>query len=138
MESSYNGQLFQGLVFYISREVPLYLSKFIIQACGGICGWDNVASFGSPFDEQDSRITIQISDRPTIINQQQGREYIQPQWLYDCVNANKLLKTSNYHVGKELPSHLSPFVVAGEDDYSPLEEVKVILLIEIRSKRTSD
>ena len=124
-EASYNGQLFKGLVFFISREVPLYLAKFIIQACGGTCGWNEVAGHGSPFQEADSRITIQITDRPSIVNEIQGREYIQPQWLYDCVNANKLLKTNGYHVGESLPPHLSPFVVAGEDDYSPTEIVKV-------------
>ena len=125
-ETSYNGSLFMGHYFYVSREVPLYLVKFIIEACGGACGWDQTALGNSPIDEQDSRITIQITDRPSVSNMIAGREYLQPQWIYDCVNANKLVKTSGYHVGEKLPPHLSPFVVAGADDYVPGEvSVKV-------------
>jgi pescadillo len=121
IQNSFNGNLFQNHFIYISREVPLYLTKFIIDACGGKCGWDSSINIGSPFDELDTRITIQISDRPSIQNVINGREYLQPQWLYDCVNANKLVKTVGYHLGEKLPAHLSPFVVAGADDYIPGE-----------------
>jgi pescadillo protein len=116
-----NATLFANHYFWISREVPLYLTKFIIRACGGTVGWTELAGPGSPIKENDSRITIVITDRPAVIDPVQGREYLQPQWIYDCINANKLVKTSGYHPGEALPPHLSPFVVAGEDDYSPHE-----------------
>jgi pescadillo protein len=119
-----NGLLFAGHVFWISREVPLYMMQFIIKACGGKLGWEMQAGSGSPFESDDSRITIQITDRP-LPEEMKKREYLQPQWIYDCINQNKLLKTNGYHPGETLPPHLSPFAIAGEDDYSPMEELKV-------------
>jgi pescadillo protein len=119
------GQLFAGHVFWISREVPLYLTQFIILSCGGKLGWELQAGGGSPYTVDDSRITIQITDRP-LPSELHKREYLQPQWLYDCINQNKLVKTTGYHPGESLPPHLSPFVSVGENDYSPSEEITVI------------
>lgn len=56
------------------------------------------------------------------------RYYIQPQWLYDCVNAKILLPVEDYFLGVTLPPHLSPFVEEKEGDYVPPEKLKMMAL----------
>ncbi|KAG0209438.1 mRNA-binding ribosome synthesis protein nop7 [Mortierella sp. GBA30] len=111
--------LFSNCVVFLSREVPRYSLEFVLRALGAQVGWDAVLGEGSPFDENDDRITHQISDRPTQGHRFLSRQYVQPQWVYDCINAGKLLTGEPYHVGKTLPPHLSPFVEAKEGDYVP-------------------
>ncbi|KAJ3045483.1 mRNA-binding ribosome synthesis protein nop7 [Rhizophlyctis rosea] len=129
--------LFKGCVFYLSREVPRYSLEFVIRAFGGEVGWPSTSGAGSPYDEADPRITHQIVDRPPVSNDAQKpdgkgvqgvsgkryerREYLQPQWVYDSVNARKLVKSAGYRQGEELPPHLSPFVVARDGEYVPDE-----------------
>lgn len=125
-------RLLEGCLIWLSREVPRYSLEFIIKSAGGKVGWDETAGSGSQFKSDDSRITHQITDRPAAPGfvAIEGREYLQPQWIYDCVNANKLLKTDGYHPGEKLPPHLSPFVVAGVDDYSPENPVEEDAMVE--------
>ncbi|KAJ3145158.1 mRNA-binding ribosome synthesis protein nop7 [Geranomyces michiganensis] len=136
--------LLKGCVFWLSREVPRYALEFVIRAFGGEVGWDASSGAGSPYAEDDTRITHQIVDRPqqpvTITpsaaksastapvvapKRYERREYLQPQWVFDCVNAKKILRTAGYHPGETLPPHLSPFVTAGEHDYVPEGPVDV-------------
>lgn len=56
------------------------------------------------------------------------RYYIQPQWVYDCVNAKILLPVEDYFLGVTLPPHLSPFVEEKDGDYVPPEKLKVMAL----------
>ncbi|KAK9707712.1 mRNA-binding ribosome synthesis protein nop7 [Basidiobolus ranarum] len=56
--------LFSNQVIFLSREVPKYSLEFVIKAFGGKVGWDSSVAAGSPFDENDARITVQICDRP--------------------------------------------------------------------------
>jgi pescadillo protein len=111
--------LFSNCVFYLSREVPRYSLEFIIRAFGGQVGWDETCGIGSPFNESDDSITHHVVDRPTLGHRFLSRVYIQPQWVYDCVNIRKLLNTEPYQLGKTLPPHLSPFVEHKEGDYVP-------------------
>ena len=54
------------------------------------------------------------------------RYYIQPQWVFDSVNARMLLPVEDYFPGVILPPHLSPFVEEEEGDYVPPEKQKML------------
>jgi hypothetical protein len=48
-----------------------------------------------------------VIDRPKVLGQvYMTREYVQPQWVYDCINIRALIPTHEYGVGKKLPPHL--------------------------------
>ncbi|CAL4918546.1 unnamed protein product [Urochloa decumbens] len=108
--------LFKNLKFYLSREVPRESLLFIIPAFGGTVSWEGE---GAPFNEVDEDITHQIVDRPTQSHVFLSREYVQPQWIFDCVNARIILPTEGYLVGRVPPPHLSPFVDNDAEGYIP-------------------
>lgn len=124
-------ELFKPYVFYISREVPREIISLIIASCGGQFG---DSSDESVFEETDLRITHYIVDRPAeSIKKIANKEYIQPQWIVDCLNNAKILPTSDYapqrkitvkdqETGKmrvelsKLPPHISPFYEHSNDE----------------------
>ncbi|KAK4437691.1 Pescadillo [Sesamum alatum] len=99
--------LFKNMKFFLSREVPRESLLFVIPAFGGTVSWEGE---GAPFEESDQSITHQVVDRPAQGRKFLTREYVQPQWVYDCVNARIILPTEKYMVGCIPPPHLSPFV----------------------------
>lgn len=104
--------LFKGLIFYLGREVPIEIFETVIASCGGLFGDE---SENSAFKEDDKRITHYVVDRPPAgIEMKPNKEYIQPQWIFDCVNKKALLPVSEYGPGKRLPPHLSPFYEVNE------------------------
>jgi pescadillo protein len=139
------GSLFAPFTFFVSRETPRGPLEFLLRAFG--CkriGWDVVLGDGAfTHDETDPRITHQIVDRPPLPesalpplpqNPQQrsesiprvrpghripGRTYVQPQWVWDCVNEGKLLRPDLYAPGATLPPHLSPWVKPKKGEYDP-------------------
>uniref|UniRef100_A0A3Q2V6A9 Pescadillo n=1 Tax=Haplochromis burtoni TaxID=8153 RepID=A0A3Q2V6A9_HAPBU len=121
-------KLFEGLKFYLNREVPRESLAFVIRCFGGQVSWDKSVCIGSTYDVTDETITHQIIDRPSVGKQYINRYYIQPQWLYDCVNAKILLPVEDYFLGVTLPPHLSPFVEEKEGDYVPPEKLKMMAL----------
>lgn len=129
-------KLFDNQYFYLSREVPRNSLLFSVQSLGGVVGWDNTIGAGSPYQADDSRVTFQITDRPIIPNPVEGRTYVQPQWVYDSVNAGKLLDHNLYAPGKALPVHLSPFVKYSEGDYVPQEAFEGTITSESDIKPT--
>lgn len=135
-------QLFANFTFYLSRETPRQPLEFILRAFG--CkriGWDSVLGEGAfTNDESDPSITHHIIDRPVVQavtseegdgednqtaqkvgpNQRYpGRIYVQPQWVWDCVNDEELKPVELYAPGAALPPHLSPFVKAAPGQYDP-------------------
>ncbi|PQE14002.1 putative Pescadillo -like protein [Rutstroemia sp. NJR-2017a BBW] len=154
MQPSYSttdpSTLFSKFTFFLSRETPRQPLEFILRAFG--CkriGWDSVLGEGAfTHNELDPSITHQIVDRPPVQVQPEdeemedvednqtvqrlkpgarvpGRIYVQPQWVWDCINDEELKRPDLYAPGAQLPPHLSPFVkkVRGQYDPSaPLED----------------
>lgn len=116
-------QIFKGLKFFINREVPREPLVFIIRCFGGKVSWDSTLFAGATFSETDESITHHIVDRPQIGKQYISRDYVQPQFVFDCVNQKCLLPTNKYFLGAVLPPHLSPFVDPNREEvYIPPEE----------------
>ncbi|KAH8883642.1 hypothetical protein GQ53DRAFT_752867 [Thozetella sp. PMI_491] len=134
--------LFANYTFYLSREAPRQPLEFLLRSFG--CkriGWDEIHGEGAfTTNELDPTITHQIIDRPVVQaavnsggdgadnqtsqklgpNQRvPGRIYIQPQWVWDCVNDEEIKRPDLYAPGAELPPHLSPFVQSVQGRYDP-------------------
>ncbi|XP_024422816.2 pescadillo homolog [Desmodus rotundus] len=121
-------KLFEGLKFFLNREVPREALAFIIRSFGGDVSWDKSVCIGATYDVMDSCVTHQIVDRPGQQTPFVGRSYVQPQWVFDSVNARLLLPVADYFPGVQLPPHLSPFVLEKEGDYIPPEKLKLLAL----------
>ncbi|KAG5971882.1 mRNA-binding ribosome synthesis protein nop7 [Claviceps cyperi] len=138
-----HAKLFSNCTFYLSRETPRQSLEFLLKAFG--CkrvGWDPVLGDGAfTTNELDPNITHQIVDRPPIeavaegsdadeednqtsqklaVNRRvPGRIYVQPQWVWDCINDVDLKEPHLYAPGAALPPHLSPFVRNVQGAYDP-------------------
>ncbi|XP_046389984.1 pescadillo homolog [Ischnura elegans] len=115
--------LFNGLKFFINREVPREPLTFVLRCFGGEVSWDKTLFVGATFPETDETITHQIVDRPAVDKQFLSRYYVQPQWVFDSINARRLLPVEKYLLGCVLPPHLSPFVdTTQSEQYIPPEQ----------------
>ena len=113
--------LFRECVFFCGRECPVPALEFVVLSCGGKLGWEGE---GSTLTRGAASITHQIVDRPMPAERMEaGREYVQPQWLFDSINARALLPTHAYQPGKQCPPHLSPFL-DGSEGYVPAERLR--------------
>jgi pescadillo protein len=119
-------KLFEGLKFYISREVPREALEFVIRCFGGSVSYEGSGTYL----ESDESITHQITDRPLIIKSS-TREYVQPQWVFDSVNNQILLPAYEYAVNAKLPPHLSPFVNDEAAGYVPERRQKLDEIISL-------
>uniref|UniRef100_A0A8C7D762 Pescadillo homolog n=1 Tax=Oncorhynchus kisutch TaxID=8019 RepID=A0A8C7D762_ONCKI len=108
-EQEAQNRLFEGLKFFLNREVPRESLAFILRCFGAEVSWDKSLCIGGTYDVTDETITHQIVDRPDIDKQYINRYYIQPQWVFDSVNAKMRLPVEDYFLGVTLPPHLSPF-----------------------------
>jgi pescadillo len=146
LDGNQAASLFADFTFYISREAPRHPIEFLLRAFG--CkrvGWDPVLGDGAyTNDESDGRITHQVVDRPSLSEVSTversdgqdlpsdsnfktlrpgmrvlGRTYVQPQWIWDCINAGRLHRPDLYAPGATLPPHLSPWVKAAPGQYDP-------------------
>lgn len=111
--------LFSKFVFFVGREVSLDILEFCILSCGGRLiselALDEVKyNDKAAYEKLDlSNITHQIIDRPKIASKVSGRTYVQPQWIFDCINHSELLPVNKYSPGEILPPHLSPWGDSG-------------------------
>ncbi|PPJ56130.1 hypothetical protein CBER1_02083 [Cercospora berteroae] len=141
-------RLFESFTFFLSRETPRHPLEFMLKAFGcKRVGWQSLAGeAGSYCNEDDPRITHQIVDRPDIplpsppqtddedgfddgvddsaairkANERvPGRIYVQPQWVWDSINAGQLQRPDLYAPGATLPPHLSPWVKPRQGEYDP-------------------
>lgn len=111
--------LFSKFIFYVGREVPLDILEFCILSCGGRV-ISEIALDELKFNDKESfkkldlsNITHQIVDRPKVSSKVSGRTYVQPQWIFDCINKSELLPVNAYAPGELLPPHLSPWGDSG-------------------------
>jgi len=121
-------KLFNGLKFYLGREVPKEALVLMIRSVGGEVSWDATVQPGSTYKIDDARITHHIADRPMISDKKLGRFYVQPQWVFDSINMRKRLNEKDYALGETLPPHLSPFVDVEKrrvGDYVTPDEAKM-------------
>jgi pescadillo protein len=163
------GQLFEQFTFFLSRETPRHPLEFIVRAFG--CkrvGWDtSLGDPGSYCSEDDKRITHQVVDRPdlplpsppstedeaepventdeAVVQRSNervpGRIYVQPQWVWDSINAGQLQRPDLYAPGATLPPHLSPWVKPKRGDYDPtipLAEQETEAELEIEEEDEQD
>ncbi|KAF2667081.1 hypothetical protein BT63DRAFT_433909 [Microthyrium microscopicum] len=144
-----SGNIFSDFTFFLSRETPKTSLEFLLKAFGcNRVGWDIVLGDGAfTNDEKDPRITHQIVDRPSVIPVQNGdaenevddeeaehkpvgplrlpgRIYVQPQWVWDCLNQGRLLRPDLYAPGASLPPHLSPWVKPKAGTYDPTKALE--------------
>jgi len=118
-------KLFEGLKFFLGREVPREPLVFMIRAVGGEVSWDSSVAPGATYSLSDERITHMVSDRNIVTDKVVGRFYIQPQWVFDSINRRDKCSESDYALGETLPPHLSPFIAERRiGDYVPPEERK--------------
>lgn len=121
--------LFSGFKFFLQRETPRESLTFVIRSCGGEVSWDRSLGPGCTYQEDDERITHQIVDRGQRTHEHTtyvSRCYIQPQWVFDSVNARCLQPVEKYFPGVALPPHLSPFVEEKEGEYVPPEKRRLL------------
>ena len=122
--------MFSGLHFYLSTEVPRESLEYVILALGGTVTFQ--------FEENNQNITHVITDRENLnVPNMKTKEYVQPQWVYDSVNFNKLLNVKEYwHNVKELPPHISPFLDEKDTErYIPQREKE---LREMQQQQTQE
>jgi pescadillo protein len=124
------GELFANLKFFVAREVPRDALQFIILCCGGQVSWEGEHA---PYPESDESITHHVVDRPSQTHRFLSRQYVQPQWVADCVNARFLLPVDEYLPGVSLPPHLSPFVDLEKTNYVPKRAHEIQALKEGKS-----
>eukprot|EP00397_Hematodinium_sp_SG-2012_P018098 GEMP01018524.1.p1 GENE.GEMP01018524.1~~GEMP01018524.1.p1 ORF type:complete len:567 (+),score=152.76 GEMP01018524.1:82-1782(+) len=118
------GKTFEGMKIFINRECPFHALYFVLRAGGAEVGWQMPES---PLKIEDESITHVIVDKPlsALGELKAGREYVQPQWVFDSFNCAVMLPVGGYGVDKALPPHLSPFVNDEEEGYVP-EQRKVL------------
>ncbi|KAF1810462.1 putative ribosome biogenesis protein Pescadillo [Eremomyces bilateralis CBS 781.70] len=140
--------LFSDMSVFLSRESPRHALEFLLRSFG--CkriGWEESLGDGAfKSDENWSGWTHQVVDRPgapstggsaphdeteagaqSAADSQQrvpDRAYVQPQWVWDCVNAGRILRTDLYARGATLPPHLSPWVKAKKGEYDPTQPLE--------------
>lgn len=130
-------RIFSNLRFHVSREVPREPLEIVLLSGGA----DMISMSAAPADVEKAPLTHCIVDRPPhniagVAGQMvAGREYVQPQWAFDSLNAGVPLPPGEYKPGEILPPHVSPFASAEDGEYVP-DRVRELgtLVAELRGK----
>jgi len=90
-----------------------------------------------PLDEKAhaevmKKVTHMCHDRP-LSSTEKGKEYVQPQYILDCINNLFLLPTKTYAPGIPPPAHLSPFIDNTEAGYLPDRQREINALAGIET-----
>ncbi|KAK1938604.1 pescadillo N-terminus family protein [Babesia divergens] len=109
--------IFCGMRFCLSPEVPLVPTSLVILSSGGTLS-------------DLPNATHVIVDRD-VKEMDPKKDYIQPQYVFDCLNCGILLPVQQYAPGVKLPHHLSPFV---DDLAVPDRQVELDKLIQEASQ----
>lgn len=117
----------------LGRETPVYILQNLILSFGG----SFILQDELPLDEKASalvmkKVTHLCMDRP-LATQEKGKEYVQPQYIIDCINNLFLLPTKAYSPGLPPPAHMSPFVDNTEAGYLPDRQREINTLAGIES-----
>ena len=130
-------ELFKDCFFFLEREVSKSPLVLCIRSCGGSVTWQGDTRHN--LDVSDESITHHVTDRGSPLSHRYLlREYVQPQWVFDCVNCRRCLSLSGYRPGDTLPPHLSPFMQEKEGDYIPPERLAIIQLERDENLEKSD
>jgi pescadillo len=106
--------LFGGNVVVLGRETPGLELEFVLKAAGAlrVIRQDDL----SDSEEALNGVTHWVIDRPAVTGTRvMSVEYVQPQFVFDSINAGVLLPPALYGPGVKIPPHLSPFVGDEED-----------------------
>jgi len=110
------GNLFQDFKFLLNRETPQTELEFVLLAMGAKVVFEQ----DSGNKLEDVSITHHILDRNIAESQKRStRQYVQPQWVFDCLNTGAVIPTEHYQPGVQCPPHLSPFVVYNDQSHKP-------------------
>ena len=75
-------------------------------------------------NDKDDNNAVPTSSTPASGQRYPNRTYLQPQWIWDCVNAGKLLRPDLYAPGATLPPHLSPWMKPKKGQYDPTQSLE--------------
>ena len=128
--------LFGKCLFFLGRETPVYILQNLILSFGG----SFILQDEMPLDEKAcaqimKKVTHMCNDRP-LTSTEKGKEYVQPQYIVDCINNLFLLPTKAYAPGIPPPAHLSPFVDNTEAGYLPDRQREINTLAGIETVET--
>ena len=133
--------LFSRCHFFVSREVPRRILEIVILSNGGELSWEGKYA---PYAESDPRVTHVIMDRNVIppaslaAARSGTREFVQPQWVFDCANEQMLIPTDKYAPGRQAPPHLSPFVRDSREGYVPERREELRALHSFLDSKSTD
>lgn len=85
---------FENITFHIVTKSIYDQIRLVIECCGGII---------EDYDNAEIIITEVVTDA------NYKKSYVQPQYIFDCLNQSKKLIVDDYIVGKTCPAHKSPF-----------------------------
>jgi len=105
----------------LGRETPVYFLQYLILSFGGsYLLQDELPDDEAACAKLMKKVTHVVMDRPVMAgSQEKGKEYVQPQYVIDCLNNLFLLPTKPYLPGSPAPAHLSPFIDNVAEGYLP-------------------